>query len=255
MLPRPYPRVHIWMILVLAIALNLIAPASARADAANPHDCGSHVLNGGLPLPERGQGYELEFILGPDCTLSSSPIRPIAAEKAAQDAGVDGHMSRSRFARIGSKRHLDPDYHLNAIAWDCCGVQMTRLVTDLNWTTNGSTITGWNAGGYQAYHGEYSCIPQPHHGWWPDYGSLYQSGGGTGYSSISVTSYQAWGYQGAFDACNGNVYYNYFQNNLTGYASGSPSCSFYYSLRNTAPGWHIVAQCYDPVITIVDDPY
>ena len=243
--------------LVLAM-LSLVAASllvGARPAAGASPICVGIVLNLELPMPGPDEGFEVEHVVNADCTITASAVRLIPASKALADAGVTGQMRKTHFKRIGStQRHLDPDYHVNSIAWDCCGVQMTRLVTDLTWTEDGTNVTGWNAGGYQAYHAEFTCLGDPD-GWYPVTGYLINDIGGTGSTVVGVHSHHEWGYRGFFDLCGGSTFYNVFDNYVRGYGNGSAGCAFSDSIRATKPGFHIVSQCYNPVITIRDDQF
>lgn len=148
------------------------------------------------------------------------------------------------------------EYHVNSRVWDCCGIVMTQLVTDVYWTTNGSVITWWTYGGYTSYHREnYPCFA-PGPGWYatgPRFTRLHS--GGVGYSTLAVVDHAEWGYKGAFSDCIDGLYYNVFENYVYGSSIGEGDCGFYGSLRRTAPGWHMMVDCYYPSKRIIDRKY
>jgi hypothetical protein len=71
---------------------------------------------------------------------------------------------------------------------------------------------------------------------------LYVCGGGLGYTTVTLCGHQGYSYNGVFDH-SGNDYYNSFWNSITGSYTGNWTCSYSYSLRKTAAGWHSQNWC------------
>lgn len=61
-----------------------------------------------------------------------------------------------------------------------------------------------------------------------------------------------WGYYGFFDACDGSVYYNVFDNYVWGDIRSIGGCDYGYYLRHTFQNWHLQIQCYNPLTTKFD---
>jgi len=201
-----------------------------------------------VPLPQVGRAYRITLVVEDDCTISRSVAELSAANVA---------LTRPQ-ATVPAAVTFDTsyEYHVNARVWDCCGIVMTQLVTDLYWTSSGSTISWWNYGGFTSHHREnYTCTP-PGSGWYAT-GPRYtvQDSGGVGYSTVAVRDHAEFGYKGAFSDCIDGLYYNVLENWVYGASLGEGDCGFYGSFRQTAPGWHVVVDCYYPYRTIVDQRY
>lgn len=230
-----------------------------QGDAARANsNCGDKLIGGSMPAPARGTGYKLDLLINDDCSVAMSSPQAMTdqeVDSANRDNVSSGRAAaerRQRLARIGSTRQrLDPDYHMDTHLWDCCNTLLSHLVTDLNWTDDGSTVTGWNTGGYTGEHPEFGTCGA---GWQLANSSIVQYSGGTGQSWITIKSHAEFSYLGIFD-CSGTTYYNTFEHYITGYGSGSSACNYTYNLRNTFRGWHLQVQCYNPTITLVDIPY
>jgi hypothetical protein len=242
--------------LVLLTVLALLSSALSQGAAARSGaDCGAKSVLSSLPAPAPEEGYKVEVVINQDCSLVSGPVQAMNQQEVAsaahseRDASAASGEGRRPFSRIGStKQHLDPDYHMDSHLWDCCNALLTHLVTDLNWTDDGSVITGWNAGGYTGQHPEFgTCGP----GWQLANSYLIQNSGGTGQSSIEVKAHAEWSYLGLFD-CSGTTYYNIFEHFVTGRGNGATDCWSYVYLRHTYPGFHLQVQCYNPTWTIND---
>jgi hypothetical protein len=243
---------------LVTLVFALASPPAAAHSSVR--DCGHKFLHGSIPLPHKGRAHRVEITINEDCSVTTGKVQELGADEAqsndehASAAPGQGSQHRQKLPGIGSTpQYLDPDYHMDAHIWDCCNIIMTRLVTDLNWTTNGSTITGWNAGGYQAYHAEYSCGGGG--GWYPVSSYLVQTAGNVGDVWIQVHAHAEWGYYGFFDACDGSVYYNVFDNWVWGDIRSIGGCDYGYYLRNTFQNWHLQIQCYNPLTTKFDYIY
>lgn len=207
-------------------------------------------FRGSLPLPPSDEGYEVLVAVDEECQITTTAPKKIKASDAIlmkEKGDKQKDERRGLVDRIGVASSSVNDYHMDAHLWDCCNIILTRLVTDLNWSTDGITITGWNAGGYESHHGEFSCGG----GWYTTSSYLQQWSGGTGNVQIGVRSHAEWGYQGAFD-CSGTRFYNVFDNYVWGDIRGIGSCDYYYSLRSVAYGFHLQIQCYNPLVTKFD---
>ena len=243
------------LLAVLVLILGMLA--QSRTVTANERSCGDKTIEGSLPLV-RGKVFVADVTIQADCTISVAPTRELTTTEikaAAKETARAQHSNARRpLHPIGDRGpvDVDPEYHMDSHIWDCCNIVMTQLHTDLTWTTNGSTITGWNAGGWTTNHPE--GWPSCGSGWQLVNSFLIQYAGGTGSSFIEVQAHAEWSYAGVFD-CGGTLYYNVFNNYVYGWGSGGGSCYFSYSLRNTHSGWHLQAYCNDPYTVVFDQSW
>jgi hypothetical protein len=241
-------RLRLSLAAVACLTLTLSLPANAQPTASTVTDCGPLVLSGSVPMPPPGLGHVLEATIGEDCSVIWSEVRQIDAQEAVARAEEIRQGPGSETEPLGvplASLSSSQEYHINTHVWDCCGIIMTQIVTDLYWTMNGTQIGSWNTGGYQSYHTENYCWPNQG-GWRPISVWLAQHSGGNGQSSVTVRHHGEWSYRGFFSDCIDGIFYNVFDNYLTGSGFGG-DCSFTYSFRQTAPGWHLVVECYYPV--------
>ena len=203
----------------------------------------------------RGLVYAADITINSDCSVSVGAARALPIAEVQTLARLQAAALRDNVRKDltpisdSSPIGIDPEYHMDSHVWDCCNIVMTQLHTDLTWTTNGSTITSWNAGGWTTNHPEGwpSCGP----GWQLASSWLSQWSGGVGQGSIQVHAHGEWSYRGVFD-CGGTQYYNTFDNDVWGFASGIGTCSFNYGLRKSVSGWHLQAYCNDPYTVVFD---
>jgi hypothetical protein len=229
------------------------APGGREAAAATPRECPDLRFDGTIRVPA-GVGILLaEAVINEDCSVTQFVPRAISASQAIPLTNPDLQI-RQPFVKIGGPGPgPDPDYHENNQIIDPWGVNLTQIVTDINATTNGSTITGWSGGGYQQYHGE---VPDPTcgngPGWYPLSGNgLYYWSGGTGQTWVAVHTQGWFGYKGQFD-CSGNTYENHLDNYVYAYADNSVLCSYNQWWKTGFPGWRLYVTCWNPFVVKYD---
>lgn len=241
---------------IALLVVSAVAPGPADA-STDPKSCGSQTISTSLPLV-RGKVFAASITINEDCSITVSPARQLTGAEISAVARAQVGPRRSNIRKDlptiseSSPVGVDPDYHMDSHVWDCCNIIMTQLHTDLTWTSNGSSITSWSAGGWTTNHPEGwpSCGP----GWQLASSYLTQWAGGTGQSMIEVRAHGEWSYRGVFD-CGGTQYYNVFDNYVYGFATGVGTCSFSYSLRKSVQGWHLQAYCNDPYMIVFDKSY
>jgi len=120
-------------------------------------------------------------------------------------------------------------------SWDCCGILMNALYTSLDFSWDDFVVTSvtnqWNT---TVYHTE----APPSRGWYLDWQQLFYDSGCLGCSSLRLRGQAGFGYQGVFDP-SGTLFYNTYDNTMTGYANGAIFGTYSVTWRNSAPGWHV----------------
>ncbi len=246
----------------IAALVIAVLPVTSGTSAAAMRACNTVHFEGNIPWPKAGEAGLAEAVINDDCSLTYYPVRTILSSDAARrEQNADGQPQNSgrqirrQFAPIRSnvEHGPDPDYHINNQIIDPWGTNLTQIVTDLSATTNGSTITSYNAGGYQQYHGE---IPDPTcnngPGWYPLSGNgLFDWSGGNGQTWVAVHSQGWFGYRGQFD-CSGSTYENHLDNWVYVYGDNSTLCSYSQWWKTGFPGWHLYVTCWNPFAVKVD---
>ena len=196
----------------------------------------------------------MQAVINADCTVTYLPAvqTTVAAflaghRPADRSRSITGTLAQP-LKRVGTP---DPDFHIVNQLQDPIGLVLTELDTDFSWTTDGSVITSGSGNNTAHWHVESSCVGDS--GWHLQSLTGGQGGGGVGYASATWTGHAEWSYMGTFSACDPNLYYNIFDNSLTGYANGSPSyCSYSQYARHTYSGWRFYVYCYAPTQVLED---
>jgi hypothetical protein len=242
--------------LVLSVVVCLTALTPAAALGAKPladEGCGPGSIRTELPAAPEGFVAVQEFELTADCRLVKGKVEIVPAE-----ALVDpGENSEAQFSNIAEEA-APPDgvsvqgagsgccWGAYAVqrTWDCCGILLNEYWTefDFNRCSGGFCspyLRTYSASDGGKWHWEGFCGP----GWYPNSSDryLYRSAGGVGYTSVTISGHQGFGYDGGFD-CGGNDYYNSYWNSLTGHSNGNWSCSYTYSWRKSL-GFQYQAWC------------
>ena len=227
---------------VIAIAASTFSASAAFAQKPRAAACGPGEIETSLPMPPEGMVSYQEFTLTDDCRLIAGPIETLAADQlppaTAEGAGT--------FATTGEELPTDPNGTQAILGSGCCNsayaVQRTwdqggipgAFLLNEYWTEFSFNrcyggycspfIRTWGAQDGGKWHQEitFPCCA----GWHPNSADhwLYRTGGGVGYTSVSISGHQGFSYKGVFDQ-SGNDYYNSYTNNFTGQYGGSWTCS------------------------------
>jgi hypothetical protein len=234
-------RIAILISLSLSLGLLLSAQPTAAAKP-KPTACGPGQIDVTLRMPADGMVSYQEFTLTDDCQLIAGPAQELSSD---QLPAATASESRT-FASVGEAMPADGVGTQAITGSGCCNsayaVQRTydqggipgSLLLNEYWTEfdfnrcSGGLcspyIRSWAAqdGGKWHREGPFGCCG----GWEPNSSDhwLYRTGGGLGYTSVSISGHQGYRYEGVFDH-SGNDYYNSYTNNFTGQYGGSWSCS------------------------------
>ena len=257
---RPIRRCNVrrlapYVTTLIVIIGTLLGPsATLAARPTPPTSCGPLEFEGNLPAAAEGRVTRQTITVTADCELVVGPAEDLPADALVRDdAGLatdefgsitdSAKRERGGLTTMGSGSGCCWGAYAVQRSWDCCGIKMNEYWTEIDYTKNSSgVINWWSARDGGAWHREYTCGGSA--GWWPanDH-ALYRSAGGVGTTSVSVAARQGYDYRGAFDACQGGVFYNQYSNSLTGKASGGWTCNYSFYWKNSAPGWSYQAWC------------
>lgn len=247
------------LLVVVATAALLVAPllyGTPASAATSDRECADTAFQGSAPFASRGNATLVEITVNADCTLTVLPPRTIPVSQVPIPPSSRDQRSQSIRGRIAGDRNLprsgaDPEYHIVNQVLDPIGVNLTSIQTDLYWTSDGTVITGGNGNNTARWHVEDTCYPPD--GWHLAALTGGQAGGGVGQPSASWSGHAEWWYRGFFSACDPNLYYNTFDNFVTGYANGAqPYCSYSQYAKGTFRGWRFYVYCYSPTIVLKD---
>jgi hypothetical protein len=206
-------------------------PANAMPNGAaacfNVHEHGS------LPAPPRGYVAESESKINADCSVSISGVRFILASSLAEESAKESRLTGNLEANPANPaRQVSVHQRL----WDVANILLNEFDTTLYWQYNYSAVTGYSAHNAVAYHREIVG------GWYLAYQNIWVAGGGVGQNRVTIGANAGFGYQGLFDP-SGSLYFNSYNNTVTGFNNGGWSCRWAYAWRTGFPGWHTQNWC------------
>ena len=235
--------------LALSIA-QLVVAVPAAVSASGPNDaapCGAFTGSDDLPAAPAGKVAMRTIWLDTACQVHVDPVQfvdPSALQSGPPgQGGVLASVSGQAAPGAGGAAPLTT-YPGSAYAiertWDCCGILLNELFSNLTFAGNGSIITSYDGWDGYILHREGGGLT----GWSLNHSDSYLrvQAGGVGSTVVETEAHQGFSYQGVFDPT-GTLYYNSYTEDLYGFVYGTWLCHYSYYWRHSFVGWSVQQFC------------